>query len=551
MRKFPAAILAACLLSMGLLACQPGDTGSVGEGEQPRAAGEPRAAVPSASPASSGASSSPLPGQPAPIGAQPVPDTPVETLPAHEGHAPIAQPSPQPATHNEEPAAPAAAVGREWVVSGSGSDTGDGSAAQPFRTISKAISVAGPGELIRVLSGTYAERIILGDGVKAGTPEAKITLQGEGKPRITPGSGVGALLQVRRPNWIIDGFELDVQRQPVFAAIFEGNVSGSVLANSELHHGTNGAAVTTYGNATGAIIENNHIHDFVKTSGNQDSHGVVVQPSSRDITVRNNDIHDNSGDSVQCLGPEGFSSLPPAQGLLVENNHFYANRENAVDIKTCHDVIIRNNRMHRFKPSSTAKGDAVVVHYSARNVLIEDNEVYDSGKGISVGGNREGPMPTGVVIRRNRVHDITTESGGEGTGIRVENSESAQVVNNTITRVASAALVLGQGTGGPTNNVTVENNIIDGPVAVSLGSQRPGMKMGFNLFPASARFKAGAAEVGLEAFKQAAGDTTSATGEASLSQDFAPSTPAVDKGTDIGLPFCGGAPDIGAVETGC
>ncbi len=559
MRKTPAAWMAACLLSLGLWACQPGATGDTAEeAVNPPTMGEPRTGTPNvtpapspsgpANPAAPSSAPSTTASQAVPVGAQPVPNTPVASLPAHEGHAPIVA---QLGTPAAAPEAPAAAFVREWVVSPTGSDTADGNAAKPFRTIAKAVSMAGPGELIRVLAGTYTERINLGPAVKAGTPEAKITLQGEGKPRIVPGPGGGALIQVRRPNWIIDGFELDLQGVASFAVSFEGDVKGSVLANSELHHGAAGGAVTTFGNATGAIIENNHIHNFVKKAGDRDSHGVVVQPTSRDITVRNNDIHDNSGDSVQCLGPEGFSSLPPAKGLVVENNHFYANRENAIDIKTCHDVVIRSNRMHRFKPSSTAKGDALVVHYSARNVLIENNDVYDSGKGISVGGNRSGPMPTGVVIRRNRVYDITTEGGGEGSGIRLENSDGTVVVNNTITRVASAALVVGHGTGGPTQNVRVENNIIDAQVPVSLGSQRPGMKLGFNLYPANAKFEAGSQLVGVDSFKQATGDVTSTAADTRLSPEFKPEGIAVDKGTNVGLPFCGGAPDIGAVETGC
>ncbi|MCY1077128.1 right-handed parallel beta-helix repeat-containing protein [Archangium lansingense] len=542
MRKTPAALLAACSLGLGLWACGgSGRTDSDGQPGMPDNA--PRLNTPAATA---------RPGEPAPIGAQPVADTPVAELPSHEGHSPIAEPSPQPVLAEPEPAPAAPSYTREWVVSASGSDSGDGSAAQPFRSIAKAISVAGPGEVVRVLAGNYAGRVVIGEHAKAGSEGAPITLQGEGKPRIVPGTGSGALVQVRRPQWIIDGFELDVQRQPVYAVTFQGDVQGSTLANSELHHGTLGAAVTTYDSATGAVIENNHIYGFVKSSGNQDSHGVVVQPTSREITVRNNDIHDNSGDSVQCLGPEGFSSLPPADGLLIESNHFYANRENAVDIKTCHNVTIRRNKMHGFKPSSTAKGDAVVVHYSARNVLIEDNEVYDSGKGISVGGNHEGPVPSGVVVRRNRVHDITNQGGGEGTAIRLENSDGTVLVNNTVTRV-DTALIIGHGTGGPTSNLQVENNLIaESAVAVSLGGQRPGLKMGYNLFPSGAQFKANGQAMGLVAFQQAAGDSTSTEGSAGAAPPaFGPDAVAVDRGTDVGLPFCGGAPDIGAVETGC
>ncbi|WNG58952.1 DUF1565 domain-containing protein [Archangium gephyra] len=542
MRKTPAALLAACSLGLGLWAC--GGSGGTDSGGQP--------GMPDDAPRLNAPTAASRPGEPAPIGAQPVENTPVADLPSHEGHSPISEPSPQPALAEPPVVSPAPRFTREWVVSASGNDSGDGSAAQPFRSIAKAISVAGPGEVIRVLAGDYAGRVVLGDNAKAGSEGAPITLQGEGKPRIVPGSGSGALVQVRRPYWIIDGFELDAQRQPVYAVTFQGNVKGSTVANSELHHGTLGAAITTYDSATGAVIENNHIHDFVKNSGNQDSHGVVVQPTSRDITVRNNDIHDNSGDSVQCLGPEGFSSLPPADGLLIENNHFYANRENAVDIKTCHNVTIRRNKMHGFKPSSTAKGDAVVVHYSARDVVIEDNEVYDSGKGISVGGNHEGPVPSGVVVRRNRLHDITKQGGGEGTAIRLENSEGTVLVNNTVTR-ADTALILGHGTGGATSNLQVENNLIaESGVAVSLGSQRPGLKMGHNLFPAGAQFQANGQAVDLVGFQQAAGDSTSTTGNAGAEPPaFGPDAVAVDRGNNVGLPFCGGAPDIGAVETGC
>ncbi|MBZ4414218.1 right-handed parallel beta-helix repeat-containing protein [Myxococcus sp. XM-1-1-1] len=487
------------------------------------------------------------------IGVQPVAGTPVEALPDHADHAVIATPSPQPGiqANGLAPAsASAQSFTREWVVSPSGDDNGDGSAAQPLKTITRAVSLAGPGEVIRVQAGTYAERVIIGANAKAGTEGAKITLQGEGSPRIVPGPGSGGMVQVRQPHWVIDGFELDVQRQPIFGVTFEGDVTGSMLVNSHLHHGGGGAAVTTFNKATGAIIENNHIHDFLKTTGNQDSHGVVVQPTSKDITVRNNDIHSNSGDSVQCLGPEGFSSLPPADGLVVENNHFYANRENAVDIKTCYGVVIRNNRMHQFLPTSTAKGDVVVIHYSASNVLVEDNEIYDGAKGISVGGNHEGPVPSGIVVRRNRVHGISNANGGEGTGIRLENSQGTVVVNNTVTGTTTG-LIIGHGTGGPTQSAVVQNNILDGSVAVDLGGQAPGLKLGNNLFAASGQFKSQGAMVGTEQFLATTGDASSSSGSADLGEAFGPGPQAVDRGVDVGLPFCGGAPDIGAVEMGC
>ncbi|WP_199732904.1 MULTISPECIES: nitrous oxide reductase family maturation protein NosD [unclassified Corallococcus] len=538
--------LAACTLALSLSACGGGG----GSGGSSDSGGSSQTPASNAN-APTIEKSTTAPGKAPPIGVQPVPNTPAAEMPAHADHTPIAEPGPQPAVSAKAMSAVAATTpAHEWVVSPGGNDGAEGTAAAPLRTIAMAVGKAAPGDRVRVLAGTYAERVVLGENVQGGTAEAKITLQGEGRPKLTPGSGSGALMQVRRPNWVIDGFDIDVQSQPIFGVSFEGDVQGTVLANSELHHGTGGAGITTFNNARGPTIENNNIHDFVRTTGNQDSHGIVVQAASYDVTVRNNDIHDNSGDSVQCLGPEGVSSLPPATGLLVENNHLFGNRENAVDIKTCHDVTIRNNRMHHFVQSATAKGEALVVHYSAKNVLVEDNELYDASKGIAVGGNHEGPVPSSVVVRRNRLHDITDAGGGEGTAIRLENSQGTVVANNTITR-AKSAIILGHGTGGPTESLRVENNLVDSPIAVDVGGQAPGLQMGSNLYPAGAQFKHNGQLVALDAFKAATGDASSTGGDVTVSEVFAPSPSAQDKGLDVGQPFCGAAPDIGAVELGC
>ncbi|HET9449392.1 MAG TPA: hypothetical protein VFO83_00840, partial [Aggregicoccus sp.] len=118
--------------------------------------------------------------------------------------------------------------------------------------------------------------------------------------------------------------------------------------------------------------------------------------------------------------------------------------------------------------------------------------------------------------------------------------------------IAGTALLLGHGTGGPTKDLTVQNNILDGDdTVVSLGTQRPGLKMGANLY-AAAKFETGGDSAELEAFKAEAGDSTSTVGSPGLdTRTFAPGSAAVDKGTDVKLEFCGAAPDIGAVETGC
>jgi nitrous oxidase accessory protein NosD len=403
---------------------------------------------------------------------------------------------------------------REWYVSPSGSDRAEGSKEAPFRTIGRALKAVGPGEAIQVLPGRYAESVVIDGAVKAGRSDAPITLRAEGRVRLFPG-GRGALVQVRKPYWIVDGFEIDVRGQPRFAVIFEGNTEGSVLRGSHIHSGTLGGGVTTFGGARGVTVEGNHIHDFRKKPRG-DSHGVVVQATSRDITIRDNDIHDNSGDSVQCLKPDRAGQAP-ARGVVIEGNRLYSNDENAVDIKTCRDVVVRDNDMHGFRKSATSAGEAVVVHYSARNVIVEGNRISDAGRGISVGGVKDGgqPSPTEVEVKDNRITDIFRGQGGDGVGIRVENARDVKVEGNTIDQTEGYGMMLGLGANNaPSENLTVRGNVVRGRNLVRLGRHRPGLRMDRNRYTQGGVFKADPKEVrDLGAWKSVSGVDGTSTAE--------------------------------------
>ena len=447
---------------------------------------------------------------------------------------------------SEEPAPPPRSYSREWVVAPTGNDGAAGNASAPFRSITKAVSVAGPGERITVKAGTYAEPVSLAGSVRDGTAAAPIRLQGEGMPKIVPSAG-SALLTVQKPHWQVDGFDVDVKGQAKFAVAFTGNTTGSVLSGSEVHHGALGGGITTYGGATGAIIENNHIHHFVRSG--QDSHGIVVQPTSKNITIRNNRIHDNTGDAVQCIGPEGFSSLAPADGVRIEGNEMYANFENAVDIKTCYNVKVLANEMRDY---TTYGGCALVVHMSARDVLVEDNDIFNVGKAIAIGGNHEGPVPTRVLVRRNRIRNVIKDASRDGDAIRLENSEAAEVVNNTMVGVGNAGIMVGGGTGGATSNLKVFNNIVQAPLALQVGSQAPGLQLGANLYAPSSTVKSAGSELSLSAWLGQGKDSGSVEAAPQIPADgFTPGSNAIDRGRNVGLAYCGAAPDIGAVETGC
>lgn len=441
---------------------------------------------------------------------------------------------------------------RDWVVSPTGNDSAAGTAVAPFRTISRAVAVAGPGERILVRAGTYAERVAIGVNAKAGAAFARITLQGEGKPRIIPGNTSSVMISIERPYWTVDGFEVDVQGARKYAVAFIGDAVGSVLSGSHLHGGTLGAGVTTYGGAHGASIEGNEIHGFWLQD--VDSHGIAIQPSSRDITIRNNRIYGNSGDSIQCAGPEGLYDAPPPDHVLIEGNDLYGNVEQSIDIKSCYNVTVRRNRMHGARYDPVRGGNAtMVVHLSPRNVIIEENDFYDAGLAVGVGGVHTGPVPYQVIIRKNRIHDMITQGGlMTGGGLVIANSESAVVENNTFTRLAGPALLLGTGDGGATSNLTVKNNLIEAATLVVLGTQAPGLVMDSNLFQPGGVFRQLGTVLDFVHWQLLGYDGRSQQTLPGLNPDtFVPGPAAIDKGEDVGLPYCGAAPDVGAVETGC
>ncbi len=62
---------------------------------------------------------------------------------------------------------------REWHVSPSGSDSGDGSTDAPFQSLARAVQSLVPGDTLRLGSGTYREALL---PLSSGTPEQPITI---------------------------------------------------------------------------------------------------------------------------------------------------------------------------------------------------------------------------------------------------------------------------------------------------------------------------------------------------------------------------------------
>ncbi|MFY0568431.1 right-handed parallel beta-helix repeat-containing protein [Archangium lansingense] len=379
-------------------------------------------------------------------------------------------------------------MGRSWYVSPKGSDGGAGTREAPLRTIGRAAALASPGEIIRVLPGVYPEELVL---ESRGSGVAPITLRGEGSPRPTlvPKDRVrGAVIRVQG-RWNLENLHIDVGGARMFAVLFDANASQSILSGSELHGGTSGAGVCVEG-AQDITIQNNALHHFIKPG--DDSHGVAVVGPARSIVIRGNDIHHNSGDSIQCQAGEG-----PAEGVLIEGNTLHDEGENGVDIKQCLRVTVRDNVLSGFpntairEPGSSA-GEAVVIHASARDIQVHGNSISRAGRGVSIlDGNTP---PENIQVEGNHIQDIRNVPAGNGQGIRIAGARNVKVLGNTIEGTASYGLMLAAD-GRVVTGLEVRNNLLRGgsqPLILRLGAERfrPGLLMRENHYARGGVLKA-------------------------------------------------------------
>jgi nitrous oxidase accessory protein NosD len=434
-----------------------------------------------------------------------------------------------------------------------------------LRTVAKALSLIQPGEAIFLQSGTYPERLRLEE--HGGDADSLLTIQaGPGaSPVLKGGTGSSTpMIDVRGAYWRIEGLTVDVAGDEAFAVLFRGKGSHhGVLRGCTLKNGTEGAGVDVSSSASDILIEDNHIHHFQKADGG-DSHGVALETTARNAVVRGNDIHHNSGDGVQCIGPEGGATISgtPFDNLVIEDNELHENQENGADIKTCTHVTLRRNSIWGHHRTSSSAGEGVVVHLSARDVTLEDNVLRGNGRGINIGGVSVGAPPTHIVLRRNLVLDGYGADGNDGLGIRVDTSSDVKVQHNTVWNMPGSCLVFGNGESGPSQGLEVRNNVLaDCAEGLRAGSGRSGAAVDSNLYfrqGGAARFRLEGMELGLSQWREETGldgrSLERSPGFTDLdAEDFTltPVSPARDRGVALGLPFCGEAPDLGARESGC
>ena len=196
----------------------------------------------------------------------------------------------------------------------------------PGQSIQAAVNTASAGDTVRVLPGTYAQKVLVSG--KSGTATAFITLKADtgvilSGSGLTP-SGREGLITIKNSNYVrVEGFDVtgltsSGNNTPV-GILIEGNGSNLQIVGNKIHAikhtstckdpcsvGAHGLAV--FGtNATGVtdlLVQGNEVYANVL----QASEALVINGNVDRFEVLDNNVHDNNNIGFDFIGYEGECS---------------------------------------------------------------------------------------------------------------------------------------------------------------------------------------------------------------------------------------------------
>jgi hypothetical protein len=339
--------------------------------------------------------------------------------------------------------------GPQLFVSPSGNDSSPGTAAQPWRTIQKAMNAAPAGSTVNIKSGTYAERLSVNVSGAAGS---YITFQPNGFTG--PGTGESVILDYASFGNVTDGVPflainnrsyvriqgLTFQNYQVRGAMQRGiwihgsssNVElkwnkvlkiqnnapwdgSSALLNFWIDSPAN--SVWVYGNEFGYINSN---------------YGEAMSPNAGNITIENNWFHDTDGIAID-VHPSAKNTI--IRGNLLEwiskkrdGSVWYNNPANAVYVDGGNTVTIERNTVRDSEWAFAVLSEPS--NPAAHDIIIRNNVAYRNYAGIEVGNwysNTSGSSVYNVKVYNNTLFQCTN-----GLVIRPYSSSSVEWKNNIV-----------------------------------------------------------------------------------------------------------------------
>jgi hypothetical protein len=439
-----------------------------------------------------------------------------------------------------------AADAAEFYIAPGGSDSNNGSLGSPFATFSKAIGLATAGDTIYARGGTYnlSSTISIGSSKSgtAGNPISLLAYPGE-----TP--------------------ILDFRGQPYNAS--NGGLKGISLSGSYWHF--KGLTIQ-YAADNGIIVSGSHnIIEQVVARQNQDAgfqiNGGSAFPS--DNLFLNCDSYGNFDYGLGGENADGFAikqrGLGP--GNIISGARAWNNSDDGIDfwegesgVTVVNSWVFNNGLASVFNNPAgfTGDGNGIKLGHDSGTHVLENMLIWGNpAMGVDINGNAtelENPDPEDFIPHGVQVYNVTAALNGTRNFNFDENPTTASpptqhILRNNISYSGSTRIDAGN---------TADHNTFNGPsgspaglgvTAADFVSVVNPVTANGNYHPAGTGGDRSGVTTPVHATGPAVGPRL-ADGSLPLI-DFlrlAPGSHLIDAGVNVGLPFNGSAPDLGAFE---
>jgi parallel beta-helix repeat protein len=282
------------------------------------------------------------------------------------------------------------------------SDTGPGTAAQPFCTIAAAAKKAVAGDAVLVNAGTYAGTSV--NPTNSGAAGSPITFTAN--PGVTISGGTRAFALSNRSFITISGFTITGTSS--YGISVSGGSNITIASNTESYAGTpiTSPAMGIYlNNLNGGLVQGNTTHD-------NSAHGIYLTGSTTGVTVAGNTSFHNAYQYQR--NANGIDDIAPGNSII--GNVTYANEDTGINIYT-----------------------------GGNNALVADNVTYDNGDH----GIDDFDVTGGRIIGNTVYYNCTDGINVEGTSGNYDIENNVSVNNATGAVINPTPIPINPSTGQP------------------------------------------------------------------------------------------------------
>lgn len=318
----------------------------------------------------------------------------------------------------------------------------DNPAQHKYNTIQEAVDAASPGDLIKVLPGTYEESV---------TVAKKLTIEGAGaKLSAAENAAKASILDPIDNGNGAPAFGFNLQANDI---VIKGFTIGELDSNTD----ANGSVgIQTSASFSGYqllnnVVENNSIGVYLNTSTAAPAHQTTVSGN----TIRNN----NEDFGVAAASGNGIYSDQGARNVRIMSNTF-AGQQNEDVIFVAPTALQTNITVQ----NNTLRDSSGIFFINVADSRIQGNLIERSfANAIELaGGNNH------VTVQNNILRDVGTD-GYNGIFLHDEYGVGANthntIMGNTIVHAGLSGIVIRD-----SSNNTVKNNTVSGSVGLDLSN---------------------------------------------------------------------------------